>query len=64
MRGFDAWVVLRLYAPAPDPTLSGQALTGGLPLPTISYDETAPLAAWCDKSSFERGGWQACLGRR
>jgi len=20
-----------------------------------------PVAAWCDKSTFERGGWQACL---
>ncbi len=22
-----------------------------------------PVAAWCDTSTFERGGWQACLGR-
>ena len=22
-----------------------------------------PVAAWCDKTTFERGGWQACLGR-
>lgn len=25
--------------------------------------EYYPVAAWCDKSTFERGGWQACLGR-
>ena len=43
--GNDAWVVLRLYAPAPDPTQSGLALSGGVPLPTITYDDGAPLAA-------------------
>jgi hypothetical protein len=23
-----------------------------------------PVAAWCDRATFERGGWQACLARR
>ncbi len=23
-----------------------------------------PVAAWCDKSTFMHGGWQACLGKR
>ncbi len=23
-----------------------------------------PVAAWCDKSTFVHGGWQACLGTR
>ena len=31
-----AWVVLRLYVPDPDPSLSGRSLMGGVPLPTIS----------------------------
>jgi hypothetical protein len=31
-----AWVVLRLYVPNPDPSLSGRTLMGGGPLPTIS----------------------------
>ncbi len=31
-----AWVMLRLYEPDADPSLSGQSLTGGVPLPTIS----------------------------
>lgn len=22
-----------------------------------------PVAAWCDKSTFTHGGWQACIGR-
>ena len=25
--------------------------------------EYYPVAAWCDRTTFERGGWQACLGR-
>ena len=25
--------------------------------------EYYPVAAWCDRATFERGGWQACLGR-
>lgn len=31
-----AWVLLRVYIPRPDPSLSGQSLIGGVPLPTIS----------------------------
>jgi hypothetical protein len=31
-----AWVALRLYEPDADPSLSGQSLMGGVPLPTIS----------------------------
>jgi len=31
-----AWVLLRLYLPNPDPSLSGRSLMGGVPLPTIS----------------------------
>ncbi|HME45273.1 MAG TPA: hypothetical protein VKF36_19425 [Syntrophorhabdales bacterium] len=30
-----AWVLLRVYVPRPDPSLSGQSLIGGVPLPTI-----------------------------
>ena len=41
----DAWVVLRIYGPAPDPALSGHTLSGGTPLPAVSFDETTPLAA-------------------
>jgi hypothetical protein len=31
-----AWVMLRIYVPGADKTLSGHALTGGQPLPTIT----------------------------
>ncbi|WP_296924133.1 hypothetical protein [Thiohalocapsa sp.] len=31
-----AWVALRMYVPSPDPALGGQALTGGVPLPTVT----------------------------
>jgi hypothetical protein len=34
-----AWVLLRLYVPGRDPSLSGQTLKGGAPLPTISVTE-------------------------
>ncbi len=35
-----AWVVLRVYVPSADKTLSGHALSGGVPLPTIKlYDK-------------------------
>lgn len=30
------WVLLRIYIPSADPSLSGQSLTGGVPLPTIT----------------------------
>lgn len=30
------WVMLRIYIPSADPSLSGHSLTGGVPLPTIS----------------------------
>jgi len=30
-----AWVLLRVYVPAPDPSLSGESFTGSVPLPTI-----------------------------
>jgi hypothetical protein len=29
------WVILRVYVPRPDPSLSGQSLIGGVPLPAI-----------------------------
>jgi hypothetical protein len=32
------WVMLRIYIPSADPSLSGQSLTGGVPLPTIRLD--------------------------
>ncbi|HVC00132.1 MAG TPA: hypothetical protein VNJ12_12480 [Candidatus Dormibacteraeota bacterium] len=31
-----AWVLLRVYEPEADPALSGQSLTGGVPLPAIT----------------------------
>lgn len=31
-----AWVMLRMYVPSADPSLSGQSLIGGVPLPAIS----------------------------
>jgi hypothetical protein len=30
-----AWVLLRVYVPSPDPSLSGESLIGGVPLPAI-----------------------------
>ena len=33
-----AWVLLRLYVPNADPSLSGRSLMGGVPLPTISVN--------------------------
>ena len=53
----DAWVVLRIYAPAPDPTQSGQALSGGVPLPAISFDEGQPLAACPPPSPVDGQVW-------
>lgn len=53
----DAWVVLRMYAPASDPTLSGYALSGGVPLPAISFDEAAPLATCPPPSTADGQGW-------
>lgn len=34
-----AWVLMRLYVPSNHPSQSGHALTGGVPLPTISVTE-------------------------
>lgn len=53
----DAWVVLRIYAPAPDPTLSAQALSGGVPLPAISFDDAPPLATCPPPSSIDGQVW-------
>jgi hypothetical protein len=53
----DAWVVLRIYAPAPDPTLSGQALSGSVPLPAISFDDGPPLAACPPASPVDGQAW-------
>ena len=33
-----AWIVLRIYVPDADPSLSGKSLRGGVPLPTISVN--------------------------
>lgn len=35
-RDHFVWVLLRMYVPSADPSLSGHSLTGGVPLPTIS----------------------------
>jgi len=34
--GHFVWVMLRMYIPSADPSLSGQSLIGGVPLPTIA----------------------------
>ncbi len=40
------FVLLRIYIPTPDPSLSGQSLIGGVPLPTILLDgnEVSPCS--------------------
>ena len=53
----DAWVLLRVYGPAPDPTLSGLTLSGGVPLPAISLDESPPLVACPPPSPADGQGW-------
>lgn len=45
--GRFAWVMLRIYIPSADPSLSSHALTGGVPLPTVSVTNSGasqPLA--------------------
>ena len=58
-----AWVMLRLYEPAADPSLSGQSLTGGVPLPTISVtgsgasqvlEPCSPINKLTDVSAFSQ----------
>ena len=39
----DAWVALRMYVPRADTALSGNSLTGGVPLPTVAIDDGMPL---------------------
>lgn len=55
------WVVLRMYAADADPSVSGQSLMGGVPLPTISVTENgasqqleacSPINKWLDASAF------------
>ena len=53
----DAWVVLRIYAPAPDPTLSGHALSGGVPLPEIAFDDAPALSPCPPPSPVDGLGW-------
>jgi hypothetical protein len=47
----EAWVALRIYVPAPDAALSGHAVSGSVPLPTIAFDGDAPLASCPPPSS-------------
>ena len=37
--GHFAWVMLRIYIPSADPTLSGHSLTGSVPLPAVSVTQ-------------------------
>jgi hypothetical protein len=53
----DAWVVLRIYVPAPDPTLSGHAASGSVPLPTLTLDNGAPLVACPVPSAVDGQAW-------
>ncbi|HJV65519.1 MAG TPA: hypothetical protein VJ550_07300 [Geomonas sp.] len=56
------WVVMRMYVANQDPSLSGKALMGGVPLPTITVtDQTGaskqldtcfPINNWSDMSAF------------
>ncbi len=56
------WVLLRMYVADADPSLSGQSLMGGVPLPTITLmDRTgvskqletcSPINKWFDASAF------------
>ena len=55
------WVVLRMYAADADPSVSGQSLMGGVPLPTISVTENgasqqlgacSQINRWVDASAF------------
>lgn len=42
-----AWVLLRLYVPNPDPSLSGRSLMGGVPLPTIYVNGSSQALKPC-----------------
>lgn len=56
------WVVLRMYVADADPSLSGQSLMGGVPLPTITLTDQvgvskqleacSPINKWLDASAF------------
>ena len=55
------WIVLRTYVSDEDPSLSGQSLMGGVPLPTITLAGTTgpkqletcwPINKWLDMSAF------------
>lgn len=58
------WVVLRMYVADADPSLSGQSLMGGVPLPTITLNGQTggsmqpeacwPINKWSDMSDFAR----------
>lgn len=58
------WVVLRMYVANSDPSLSGQSLMGGVPLPTITLtnrtggiqqlDVCSPINKWQNASDFAR----------
>ncbi len=62
--GVLVFVVLRMYVADADPSLSGQALMGGVPLPTITItdqsgtshqlDVCSPINKWQDASDFAR----------
>lgn len=55
------WVLLRMYVADADPSLSGQSLMGGVPLPSITLAENGasqqletclPVNKWLDASAF------------
>jgi hypothetical protein len=56
------WVVLRMYVANADPSLSGQSLMGGVPLPTITLTDKSgadtqleacfPINKWSEISAF------------
>jgi hypothetical protein len=58
------WVVLRMYVPDADPSMSGQSLMGGVPLPTITLTDQSgasqqlkgcsPINKWQNASDFAR----------
>jgi hypothetical protein len=60
-KGILVWVVLRMYVADADPSLSGQSLMGGVPLPAITLTDQAgdsqpevcsPINKWLDMSAF------------
>ncbi len=56
------WVVMRMYAANADPSLRGQSLMGGVPLPTITLtgqngaslplETCSPINKWLDANAF------------